>query len=59
MSPQIFDKCYKAAAILIPVEMGSSFAAAKCCPACYQRIYGNEELEQALKELEDSKKKEE
>jgi hypothetical protein len=42
---QICDKCYKDAAKLVPISMGMSFAAAKCCPPCYERIYGKEELE--------------
>jgi hypothetical protein len=56
MPPQICDKCYKAAAVLIPIEMGSSFAAAKCCPACYERIMGREEMEEALKKAEQESK---
>jgi hypothetical protein len=49
MATKIYDKCYKAAAILNPVEMGTSFATAQCCPQCYERIVGREELEEALK----------
>jgi len=56
MSVKICDKCYKAAAILIPVEMGMSFATAQCCPQC-ERIFGKEELEKALKAREDQESK--
>jgi hypothetical protein len=61
MTPHVHEicgKCHKAAAILIPIEMGTSFAAAQCCPQCYERIYGKEEFEEALKarENQDSKK---
>jgi hypothetical protein len=53
MSMKICDKCYKAAAILISIEMGRTFATAHCRPRCYERIYGKEELEAALKAAED------
>jgi hypothetical protein len=45
MPPQICDKGYKAAAVLIPIEMGTSFATARCCPACFERIMGREQME--------------
>jgi hypothetical protein len=57
MSTKIRDKCYKAAEILIPIKMGPSFAAAKCCPQCYERISGKEALEEELKDLEDQESK--
>jgi len=47
----------QAAAILIPVDMGASFATAKCCPQCYEPIHGKEELEEALKAREDKESK--
>jgi hypothetical protein len=56
MSSKVCDKCYKAAAILIPVEMGTSFATAQCCPQCYERIFGKEALEEELKDRQESKK---
>jgi len=37
--------------------MGTSFAAAKCCPACYERIFDKEQLEDALKAGEDQESK--
>jgi hypothetical protein len=55
--PKICDKCSKAAAILILVEMGTSFAKAQCCPQCYERIFGKEALEEALKAREDKESK--
>jgi hypothetical protein len=57
MPPQICDKCQNAAAVLIPVEMGRRFEMAHCCPQCYERIYGKEELEEALKAREDQESK--
>jgi hypothetical protein len=57
MSQRICDKCYKAAAILIPVEMERSFATAHCGPQSYERIFGKEELEEALKAAEDRESK--
>jgi len=57
MSTKICDKCNKASAVLIPLEMGTSFAKAQCCPQCYERIFGKEELEEALKAREDKESK--
>jgi len=37
--------------------MGTSFAKAQCCPQCYKRIFGKEELEEALKAREDKESK--
>jgi len=56
MSTKICDK-YRAAAILIPIDMGTSFATAQCCPQCYERIFGKEELEAALRAREDQDSK--
>jgi hypothetical protein len=57
MSTKICDKCNKAAAVLIPLEVGTSVATAKYCPQCYERIHGKEELEEALKAREDQESK--
>jgi len=54
---QICEKCYKAVAVLIPLQLGSGGAAAKCFPACYERIFGKEELEDARKVREDQESK--
>ena len=56
MPPQICDKCYKPANMLLRLEMGMSFATARCCPACYERIMGREEMEEALKKAEQDSK---
>jgi hypothetical protein len=56
-STKIYDKCYKAAEILITITMGTSFATAKCCPQCYERLFGKEELEAALKAREKQESK--
>jgi hypothetical protein len=47
MSAKISDKCYKPADVLLRLEMGTTFATAKCCPACYERIMGRESMEEA------------
>ena len=57
MSTRVCDKCYKAASILIPIKMGMSFATARCCPQCYERIYGKAAMEDALKAREDQDSK--
>jgi hypothetical protein len=57
MPPQICDKCYKPAETLLRLEMGTSFATARCCPACYKRIFGKEELEEALKARKEQESK--
>jgi hypothetical protein len=57
MSPKVCDKCNKAAAILILITLGTSFASAKCCPQCYERIFGKEALEEALKSRESQESK--
>jgi hypothetical protein len=57
MPPQICDKCAKPAETLLRLEMGTSFATARCCPACYERIFCKESLEDALKAREDQESK--
>jgi hypothetical protein len=57
MPPQICDKCNKPAETLLRLQMGPSFASAKCCPACYERIWGKEELEEALRGREGQESK--
>jgi hypothetical protein len=56
MPSQICDRCYKPSETLLQIEMGQRFATARCCPACYERIYGREAMEEALKASEESKK---
>jgi hypothetical protein len=37
--------------------MGTSFATAQCCPQCFERTFGKEEFEEALKAREDQDSK--
>jgi hypothetical protein len=55
MPPQICDKCNKPSEKLLRLEMGTSFATARCCPQCYERIFGKEAMEEAMKALETGK----